>query len=66
MPEGKFSAEYLVQLDPLCSTCKHRSKVSSALCLAFPKGIPMDIITGKVDHTKPANGDQGIRYEKSK
>lgn len=32
-------------------------------CKAYPDGIPVDIITGKHDHTKPFPGDNGVRYE---
>ena len=66
MPEGKFAAEHIVELKPLCGMCAHRSKVSPRLCLAFPEGIPFDILIGKVDHHKPVKGDGGITYQEKK
>jgi len=32
-------------------------------CLAFPKGIPDAIWTGKNDHKKPYNGDHDIQFK---
>lgn len=32
-------------------------------CLAFPDGIPDDILDGEFDHTDPHEGDGGIMYE---
>lgn len=66
MPEGKFAGEHIVSIKPLCDTCAHRSKVSPRLCLAFPGGIPFDILIGKVDHKKPVKGDNGITYQERK
>ena len=31
-------------------------------CVAFPRGIPADIITGTFDHNQPHEGDGGIRF----
>ncbi len=31
-------------------------------CLAFPEGIPEEIVTGEVDHSKPYAGDMGFVY----
>jgi len=66
MPEGKFAAEHIVGIKPLCDTCDHRSKSVPSFCLAFPGGIPFDILIGKVDHKKPVKGDSGITYQERK
>lgn len=34
-----------------------------ASCAVFPKGIPEEIITGKIDHSIPYNGDNGVVFE---
>lgn len=44
-----------------CISCKHYRMLLK--CKAYPDGIPVDIITGKHDHTKPFPGDNGVRYE---
>jgi hypothetical protein len=38
--------------------------LSSFKCKAFPDGIPLEIIEGKLDHTQPYEGDRGIRFKK--
>ena len=60
---GKFVAEYAVAVTPACSTCMHRSKTVPGICLAFPNGIPFEILSGKNDHSTLVKGDHGIRYE---
>jgi len=44
-----------------CISCEHYLGVGK--CEAFPKGIPEEIISGKVSHTKPYEGDRGIQYK---
>jgi hypothetical protein len=47
----------------LCHKCKHRR--THLTCAAFPEAIPMEILAGKVMHTKPYAGDRGIIFEQS-
>ena len=32
-------------------------------CEAFPAGIPDRVFSGRVDHSLPVRGDQGVRFE---
>lgn len=61
----KFYADDVQEVHPACDTCMHRSKIVLGICLAFPKGIPLEILNGSNDHTKPVAGDHGIRYKKA-
>ena len=51
-----------------CLECKHflgaRGEKLGLRCEAFPNGIPEEILSGEVDHTKPVNGDHGIQFKK--
>ena len=44
-----------------CSMCSHYRKDNA--CDAYPKGIPVKILTGEHDHREPYKGDDGIRFE---
>jgi hypothetical protein len=44
-----------------CLNCKHYTMLMT--CDAYPKKIPIKIVTGEHDHTKPFPGDNGIRFE---
>lgn len=59
----KFATDIYTILHPSCETCVHRSKVDFSLCLAFPEGIPLEILDGTNKHTEPYDGDDGITYE---
>jgi hypothetical protein len=48
---------------PICNTCKHFKK-ESWTCDAFRDGIPVEIISGESDHSKPLPGQGNqIVYE---
>jgi hypothetical protein len=47
--------------DILCDSCKHH--LERNICKAFPNGIPLGIVSGRIDHRKPVPGDNGIQYE---
>ena len=46
-----------------CDSCKHYDE-ENGTCRAFKEQIPIDIIDGTHDHTKPYSGDNGIMHEK--
>lgn len=54
-----------IDMSTQCLSCKH-FRDTPITCNAYPKGIPLKIITGNFDHTKPFKGDNNIQYEKLK
>lgn len=44
-----------------CVFCIHNR--GNAKCDAFPKGIPFEVLDNRLDHRKPIEGDNGIRFE---
>ncbi|HVO28242.1 MAG TPA: hypothetical protein VMW56_31940 [Candidatus Margulisiibacteriota bacterium] len=44
-----------------CARCIFKM-AGREVCVAFPRGIPADIITGRFDHMQPHDGDGGIRF----
>lgn len=51
-------------MTPICFNCRRiRSDDEGRLvCQAFPDGIPKSILRGEADHTKPVEGDHGLRF----
>jgi len=50
----------------VCHKCKNLNSENTQIpgtCKAFLKGVPLLIWEGKVDHTKPYPGDNGIQFE---
>ena len=43
-----------------CPQC--RNFWGDGKCNAFEKGIPVKILQGEFDHTRPHEGDNGVRY----
>jgi EAL domain-containing protein (putative c-di-GMP-specific phosphodiesterase class I) len=59
--DGQHLAMMPVVLSEQCATCKHWTR--NMQCEAFPELIPEAIRSGQFDHTRPFEGDHGIRYE---
>lgn len=59
----KFAGNYAQAVTPLCATCQHRDSEDLFRCLAYPKGIPLEILTGEVDHNDKYKGDHGIQFK---
>lgn len=56
----RFSFDELDQLSQ-CVFCDHWS--TNGRCTAFPRGVPVEILTNKADHRQPYAGDNGIHFE---
>jgi len=47
----------------VCSFCARLNRFGmDRTCRAFPKGIPDEIWLGKIDHTSPYSGDNGMTF----
>ena len=52
--DGRELAMYISQ----CTYCKHLKK-EDLTCIAFPEGIPDDLLAGEVKHDTPIGGQVG-------
>lgn len=57
----------VIIIPPVCYNCKYfnknREQQGYFECKAYPFGIPEEILTSEIDHTKPYKGDNGIQFE---
>lgn len=44
-----------------CTRCIFKM-AGKPVCVAFPRGIPADVVAGRFDHTRAHEGDGGIRF----
>ena len=59
--EDGHLGDYVQDISVQCDQCQHLG--FELVCLAFPDGIPEDILTGEYDHTTPYPGDGGIQFD---
>lgn len=52
----------LPRFSTVCNRCANLTSGLERVCKAFPDGIPVEIWTGKNDHTKPFQGDNGVQF----
>lgn len=46
---------------PICADCQHASD-DLLTCVAFPDGIPKEILESEKDHRKPIDGDDDVIF----
>ena len=46
-----------------CLACNNLND-NMTTCKAFPKGIPVKILIGHWDHTRPFKNDNGVQFER--
>lgn len=47
----------------LCWSCAHYGP-EKGTCRAFPQRIPLEIVSGEVEHREPIDGDGGLTYKR--
>lgn len=53
----------MTQVNSQCMYCRWFKRDRSGTCDAFPGGISDEILLNEVDHRKPVEGDNGVRWE---
>lgn len=43
-----------------CLSCAHMDLVKGDRCTAYPRGIPIPVLTGEQRHIDPVEGDGGV------
>lgn len=62
MGQDKFIAEGGSVYQPICHQCRYWTQ-HTVTCAAYPHGIPLGILTGKLDHHEHLEGDGGVKFE---
>ena len=62
--EGEMRGDAWIDISVQCLSCRHYL-FEGISCDGFPEGIPREIVDGKVDHSLPYAGDNGIQFEPS-
>ncbi len=47
---------------PLCALCKRLILEPGFKCEAYPQGVPDLIMSGKINHVLPYDGDNGLMF----
>ncbi len=66
--EKESNLDFITLGKGICNNCIHslpsKRGQSYPSCEAFPDGIPEDILTGRILHLYPVDGDNDIQFEK--
>lgn len=50
----------IIDFEPLCATCGWGAGFQDNTCIAFPSGIPQEILEGSFDHHAPWPGGEEV------